>query len=134
MATVKIAGDAVIITSSLKLEEIRNVQKYRPKALVLISDEGEGEEPVFAIGFTTGSGSINEVGVSFGRVSPDGSGRASLTIFMAPAEDADIKAEVAEKFGGALMKLNKLEAQLPAVLAEIAAERARVLENIEVLP
>lgn len=44
----------------------------------------------------------------------------------------DIKEWVADRIGRAIINLNKLEEKLPAVLDEIAAEKAQVMSNITV--
>lgn len=131
MAKITIAGDAVIVTSALTLEDIRKIEKYRPKALVLT--EGDENEPVFAIGTTEGAGNINSVGVSFGRETRDGRGFATVTMCIAPEEGEDVVEFVADKIGGAIMNLNKLEATLPQVLTEINLERAEIMRNITVM-
>ena len=48
------------------------------------------------------------------------------------ATDGDIKEWVADRIGTAIINLNKLEEKLPAVLEEIAAEKAEVMSNITV--
>ena len=48
MAKIVIAGDAVIVTSTMKLEDIKTIAKYRPKALTLMGGE-DGKEPIFAV-------------------------------------------------------------------------------------
>lgn len=131
MAKIVIAGDAVVVTSSLKLEEIRTVEKYRPNELVLKGGE-DGKEPIFAIGVTDGCGNINEVGASFGRETHDEEKLASITMCTGAGITGDIKEWVAERIGGAIIKLNKLEEKLPAVLEEIEAENAEVMSNITV--
>jgi hypothetical protein len=131
MAKIVIAGDAVVVTSSLKLEEIRTVEKYRPNELVLKGGE-DGKEPIFAIGVTDGCGNINEVGASFGRETHDEEKLASITMCTGAGITGDIKEWVAERIGGAIIKLNKLEEKLPAVLEEIEAEKAEVMSNITV--
>lgn len=131
MAKIVIAGDAVVVTSSLKLEEIRTVEKYRPNELVLKGGE-DGKEPIFAIGVTEGCGNINEVGASFGRETHDEEKLASITMCTGAGITGDIKEWVAERIGGAIIKLNKLEEKLPAVLEEIEAEKAEVMSNITV--
>lgn len=131
MAKITIAGDAVVITSSMKLEDIQAIAKYRPNELFLKGGE-DGKEPIFAIGTTTGAGNISTVGASFGREAIDGTKKAIITMVMngAPVENA--KEWVADKLGGAIINLNALEAKLPAVLEAIAAEKATVMENIEI--
>lgn len=131
MAKVLIAGDAVVVKSSMKLEDIKTIAKYRPNELILKGGE-DGKEPVFAIGTTTGCGSINEIGASFGRESNDEHKLAIITMCTGEEVTGDIKNWVADHIGGALIKLNKLEEKLPAVLKEIAEEKATVMGNISV--
>ena len=130
MAKIVIAGDAVVITSSMKLTDIQTIQKYRPKELVLKGGE-DGKEPIFAIGVTTGCGSINEVGASFGRASHDDEKFATITM-VTEGVAGDAKEWVADRIGGAIINLNKLEEKLPAVLAEIEGQKAEVMSNITV--
>lgn len=130
MAKIVIAGDAVVITSSMKLADIQTIQKYRPKELVLKGGE-DGKEPIFAIGVTNGCGSINEVGASFGRASHDDEKFATITM-VTEGVAGDVKEWVADRIGGAIINLNKLEEKLPAVLAEIEGQKAEVMSNITV--
>lgn len=129
MAKIIIAGDAVVVTSALKLEEIRKVEKYRPKALYLMGGE-DGKEPIFRVG-TSKKGSIGEYGIEFASATHDDEKLASITVG-APVAAGDIKDAVAEFYGPIIMNLNKVEAAIPAVLDEIDAEKAAVLENIQV--
>ncbi len=130
MAKIVIAGDAIVITSSMKLEDIQTIQKYRPKELVLKGGE-DGKEPIFAIGVTNGAGNINEVGASFGRASHDDEKFATITM-VTDGVTGDVKEWVADRIGGAIINLNKLEEKLPAVLAEIEGQKAEVMGNITV--
>ena len=131
MAKVVVAGEAVVITSSLKLEDIKNIAKYRPGELTLKGGEN-GKEPIFAIGVTTGAGSINQNGASFGREASDGSKLATITMIAEGQKPGNIKEWVADTLGGALVNLNALEAKLPEVLDAIAAQKATVMANITV--
>lgn len=130
MAKIIIAGDAVVITSAMKLEDLRNIKKYRPDALVLKGGE-DGKEPVFAVGVTQGNGDINQYGATFGTATRDDEKLATITM-VAPGIDGDIKEFVADKLGSALMSLNKLEETLPGVVQSIAAEKEQVLNAITV--
>ena len=123
MAKIVIAGDAVVVKSELKLEDIKTIEKYNAKALTLMGGD-EGKEPIFALGTTTGTGSINSVGASFGK--------AVITMVMQGVPTEKAKDWVADTLGAALMNLNTLEAKLPEVLAGISAQRATVMENISV--
>ena len=125
MAKIVIAGDAVVVKSELKLEDIKTIEKYNAKALTLMGGD-EGKEPIFA----TGTGSINSVGASFGKADSDG--KAVITMVMQGVPTEKAKDWVADTLGAALMNLNTLEAKLPEVLAGISAQRATVMENISV--
>ena len=131
MAKITITGDAVVVKSTLTLKDIETVEKYRPEALVLMGGD-DGKEPIFAIGTTDGCGSINTMGASFGRETHDEGKFACITMIFGCQAEGDIKEWVADKIGRAVMHLNKLEEQIPAVLGEIAAEKAEILESITV--
>lgn len=130
MAKIVIAGDAVVITSALKLEDIRKVEKYRPNALYLMGGE-DGKEPIFRVG-TAKKGSLSEYGIEFAAETHDDEKLASITLVNNCACGADVKECVAEDIGPIVMNLNKVEAAIPAVLEEIAVEKAAILANISV--
>ena len=129
MAKIVIAGDAVVVKSELKLEDIKTIEKYNAKALTLMGGD-EGKEPIFALGTTTGTGSINSVGASFGKADSDGKAVITMVMQNVPTEKA--KDWVAGTLGAAITNLKALEDKLPAVLAAIAAEKAAVMESITV--
>lgn len=130
MAKITIAGDAVVVTSAMKLEDIKTIAKYRPDALILKGGE-DGKEPIFKLGVGTGAGSINKYGAEFGSATHDDEKLAVMTL-ICRADGGDIKEAVADTIGSCVMTLNKLEATLPAVLDEIAAEKQEILSNITV--
>ena len=93
MAKVTIAGKAVVITSDLKFDDLENVKKYQPKALVLMGGE-DGKEAVFAASIVPGStGKVGKFGVEFGEKSVDGF--ATMTL-VAPSGVEDMKEYVAD--------------------------------------
>ena len=131
MAKIIVAGEAVVITSSMKLADLETIKKYNPKALVLMGGE-DGKEPVFCIGVNRGkTGSINQFSVDFGAETRDDKKLATMTL-MTSGVTGDVKEFVADEYGAALMLLNKLEATLPAALEAIAADKKAILENITV--
>ncbi len=129
MAKIVIAGDAVVVKSELKLEDIKTIAKYQPKALVLMGGE-DNKEQLFRIGVTTDAGDINVNGASFGKADADG--KATITMVMTGVPTEKAKDWVADKLGAAIMNLNALEGKLPEVLSGISAQRATVMENISV--
>lgn len=133
MAKITIAGDAVVITSTKKLEDIKTLEKYRPKALTLFGTNEDGKrEAVFAVGTTNGAGSITEYGASFGSAAHDGSGLATITLPVPAGAGADMKQAVADQIGVAIINLNKVEAQVDSALASVKADKDAVMETITV--
>lgn len=130
MAKITVAGDAVVVTSAMKLEDLRTIAKHRPKSLILLGGD-DGKEPVFAIAPTNGAGCINSVGAEFGTETRDENKLATITM-IAPRIEGDIVEYVTDQLGTALMNLNKLEAKLPEVIAEIKNELAAVKSAITV--
>ena len=131
MAKITIVGNAVVVTSSLKLEDIAKVAKYRPEALILKGGE-DGKEPVFRIGVGS-CGTINKYGAEFDGETHDEEKLATITLLAEVYGDApDIKEAVADTIGSWVVTLNQLEAQIPAVLQEIDTAKAEILANITV--
>lgn len=129
MAKVIIAGNAVVINSSMKLDDLKMIAKYRPDALTLMGGEKK-DEPVFSIFVADGNGSINSVGAVFGEETRDDAKLATMTMVVKP--NGDVKEYVADELGSALINLSKLEETLPSVIEEIKAERASILDSIEI--
>ena len=129
MANCKKFGEAVVITSAAKLEDIRKIEKYRPDALVVLGGE-DGKEPIFAVGLSSKrSGSINSFSIDFGGCNEDGFAQVTVS-YCGPNEN--VKAHLADSIGPQIAMLGKLEQGWPAVIAEIDAEMASIMANIEV--
>ena len=118
-ANVSVAGAAAIITSGLK--------KYRPEALTLYDED---DEPIYAIDYDEGPGSINRNGAVFGAAT-NADGYATITVVLDPAEE-DKKQLVIDKLGAALLKLNELETGLAGLDEELSAEEAEILSHITI--
>lgn len=131
MAKVTIVGNAAVITSTIKYEDIKTVAKYRPAELILKGGD-DGKEPIFAIAAVDGNGDINANGAVFGGATRDEDKYAYITMVVDADDDTDVKELVADQLGGALVNLAKLEEKLPAVIDEINDERASVLDRITV--
>ena len=130
MAKITIVGDALVVTSAKTLEAIKTLEKYRPKALRLYETDEDGKkQEAFVVGSTKGNGSINQYGASFNGVTHDDQKLATITMQI-PAGTTDAVEYAAEKIGVAIIMLNKVEAQIDEALAEVAAEKATVRENI----
>lgn len=133
MANVKIVGDAAVLTSQIKLEDIKLIENTNPRALSIFGEEDGHEVALFTIGTakTAGfAGCVTKAGITFSKASRDG-GYAQIT-FPVPEGEGDPKELIAAKIGVALMNLNKIEAYLPDVLNDITAAKAAMLDCIEV--
>lgn len=131
MAKVTIAGNAVVITSSMKLADLATIKKYRPKALRLMGGENNKEE-LFVIDVgDKAPGSLNSVGAAFCETTNDDAKMACITITLNGVQ-GNVKEYVADKYGEALIHLNALEAKLPDVLKEIAEQKTGIMANITV--
>ena len=132
MAKVVIAGDAVVVTSSKKLEDIKTLERYNPKSLSLYEpyDNGKMVE-TFRVGSTEGAGAIGKFGISFGSATHDENGYATVTMLL-PDGVEDAVGYVADAIGYSVMKLNKIEEGINLALGVVEAEKEAILQNITV--
>lgn len=131
MAKITVIGDAMVITSSKRFEDIMLLEKYRPKALALYSEDGKDE--IFRVGTTNNAGSINTYGASFGSVSHDGQELATITLGIPSGIDStEVEDYVEDVVGTAILNLNKVEEQIDDAIEEVWAERAEIRQNITI--
>jgi len=130
MAKIVVAGEAVIITSSIKFDDLKMVEKYRPEALILKGGD-DGKKPLFAIA-TNAVGSFNRSGIEFNSSTRDDDKLASVTLYYKGDDNDDIVEKIVDQLGSAIMSLNKIEAALPDVIAEINSEREAVRSGITI--
>lgn len=128
MSKVSISGASVVITSSIKLSDLQTIAKFRPNALNLMGGKN-GDELQFSVGLSKNAGCISNVGAFFGTET--NGGFATITMLI---EDfgGDKKEYIFNNFGGALAKLNELEATLPAVLDEVATQKEAIEASVTV--
>lgn len=130
-AVVKIVGGACVVESSATLEDLKMLKKFRPNSLILFEEKGGKKEPVFAVGVTSGAGSINEYGVSFGSVASADS-KATVTM-MIPEGTTDPKKWAEDRIGVSILNLNKIEDGFEEAIADVAREKAAVAAAITVM-
>lgn len=132
MAKITIAGNAAVITSELKLEDVKMVAKYRPEALILKGGK-DNEETLFRIAVSVcGIGEIGKYGACFDEVSRSEGGAATVTMTIDGIGDKDVKEYIADTYGSAIAKLNAIEEKLPGVVAEITEQKQAVIDSITV--
>ena len=76
MAKIKTLGDAVVVVSTLKFEDIKFLEKYRKDALALKGGE-DNKEIIFRVG-ASGTPSANEYGITFEGATRDEAKQAIL--------------------------------------------------------
>ena len=104
MATITIAGNSYVVTSTVSMTDLELVKKHRPKALKIVDEETK--EELFAVG--VGGNSISDYGISFSGVTNDEKKLATVTMSI-PSDVEDAKEYVAEKTGAAVVNLNRIE-------------------------
>lgn len=130
MAKTKIFGEAIVVTSTIKLEDLKKVERYSCNSLILKGGE-DGKQPIFGVCVAKeGMGNISSISVSFAPTTRNAEGYATVTMTI-PDGVADAKEWVVDKFGGALMYLAELEKALPAVVEKIKADAKAVADSIE---
>lgn len=128
---INVNGNAIVVTSALKLEDIKTVEKFRPEALEVYGGK-DGKELVFSIGTTKGEGSISKYGISFGAGNLTGTGEACVTVMPKDVSADKVKEYIADNWGGALMHLKALETSVAAVLGEINTQKQAVMDSVTI--
>lgn len=128
---ITINADAYAITSDLKVADIELLKKYDPDALKVKDEDGNEK---FAVSYQEGKACIAPFGVTFGGVSRDGEGKATITgAIPSEAKTTDAaKNYIAEKIGGVIAYLRDLEESVPAAAEAVRANRQSIIDAIDV--
>lgn len=124
---VKIAGNAMILTSTLKFATIQKMEKYNNNALCLVELNKDEEVEVFRINTGKFSG-VSKYGITFAEVNKDGYAVATILF---PEGVTDKKAYIKDNFGTTLFMLADLEAAVETACAELEAAYAQLDDDIE---
>lgn len=127
MAKIKVTGNAAVITSAIKFADIEKAEKYRPDALKLKDEEGKNEIFAISIGINP---QANGYGIVFDGKTHDENGYATYTQLI-PCIEEGLEEAIADFYGEAILKLNKLEEVFDARIKEIDDERKAILSQIE---
>lgn len=126
----EVKGNALIVTSSMKAEDLLKIKKAKPEALALTEENDGVKSMVFFVDVALGGEPcIEPEFIVFDGTTHDAEKYATATILLR-GDIGDPRETVAELFGAELMKLRRLEATLPAVLETVQAEHAALLECI----
>ena len=124
---IKIAGNAIVLTSKIKFDTIKKLEKYVPNALVLVSTNEEEQKEVFRIA-TGKTGSISKYGIVFATANKDGFATITTNI---PEEITEKKEYVKDNYALILAMLKDIEAVAETNLAEFEADYEKLDEEIE---
>lgn len=129
--TVSIVGPVAIIASQLTVEQIKQIEKYRPDALVVVDKD---ENPLFKMTVAKNSkGSLNKYGAAFSTAGTS-DGSSTITIDLPEGKYNEAGAQwVAEEFGGPLNFIRKLEENAILQLDDISNEVTEIKNLIQVV-
>lgn len=131
MAKLTITGNAAVITSGLKTEDIKKVAKYNPAGMVVVNKDDEGKKKeVFRIAYDEKGGSLNQNGACFNAT--NSAGFATLTVDMGTMDADKREAAAKEKFGYGLIALNALEASFGEAVKKVTSDFDAMAKNISV--
>ena len=124
---VKITGNAVVLTSALKLATIKKLEKYNPDSLCLCKQVGEDTEEIFRIS-TGASSSIQKFGIVFAEEDKDG--YATATVLLPNGIKGSKKDFVKENFYTVLLMLKDIEDASAIVCADLEKAFAKLDKEI----
>lgn len=129
---IKVNGNVVVLESSLKMEDLAKVAKYRREELSVKGGK-DNEQVLFTVmPAAAGGDGLTDKAAFF---APALNGKASITISDIPAS-AKVNAEtlkgyIADTVGAAKGYIEKLEVKLPKIVEEINAQRAALMQGID---
>jgi hypothetical protein len=124
---VTIVGNAFVLTSSIKLETIKKLEKYNSDALVVCTRKEDEIVEVFRV-MSGKKGSICNAGVVFATANKDGFATVTDTI---PENVKDKKQWVKDHYANVLFMLKGLESTIDDMEADIDKAFAELDEMIE---
>lgn len=119
---ITVNGNALVLTSETKMEDIELLKKVNPDALKLKDKDGN---EIFAIGAGT-NGGISKNGVVFDGATRDDDAFATVTVTV-PANVGNVADWVAEKVMPVWASLEKVAEQVKAATETYAADKAALL-------
>lgn len=129
-AEITVLGEAAVLTSSMKLEDIQMLKKYNPKVLSVF--DSETKEESFRVSVSAGgAGMANKYGISFSPTA-NANGYAQVTINL-PEDHGDVMDYLEDHFGEALLYLNDIEANADEAIAATKDHRRTVRNQIRIL-
>lgn len=102
---VQIVGNAFMVVSKLKLETIKNLEKYENNALCLKDYSNDEEKEIFRIS-TGKTASISKFGITFAEENKEGLATATMLF---PTNITNKRQFIKDNYGKVLLLLNDVE-------------------------
>lgn len=132
MAKVNVIGNVMVITSKLKLKDLKDIKIYQPESLEFFNKDGIVDFRV-DIAHPGGQDFITRYGVVFSNVTLDPDGYATCTVPLDIYTDQqDIKQMIVVDHGRTLMMLNNIEDRLLEILQQINEEKENIQGQITI--
>lgn len=125
MANIKVIGDAMVVTSAIKMEDIKLLQRLDADSLVA---RDKNDEPVYAV-FTGDSGFMGGTGIRF--TGADNNGFATVTILLPPATQAQREEFIKENYAMAITALQTMEELLAEYLVDFKAKYNEAMQAVK---
>ena len=116
-------GKALVITSSLKVEDIKRAERICPDALILRDEE---KDPIFKVSTYEKGVGIGAYGIIFD--SKNAAGEAQMTILQ---ETPMTKEKLADSYGLCFIRLTEVEAQFAVTYGEASRALTAAVADVE---
>lgn len=129
----KIVGTALVVTSSVKTEEIKELAARCPDALNLYEGEGDKKNMIFNVSLSRdGDAELQDFCIVFNGSTHDAAKKATATVMLRGDLGPDPKETIADIYGVCLKNLKKWEEGVPAAMTKVRADHAALVGLIEV--
>lgn len=123
---IQIVGNAVLLTSKLKLDTIKKIEKFNKDLLCLTEIKDDEVKELFRINVGK-TASLSKYGVTFTNANAEG---YACTTFLLPNNVKDRKEYIKEEYGTALFMLSDLEDAIATAESEINAAFEKLNDDI----
>lgn len=129
MAKINVTGEVMILTSTLKLADIQQLERQNPDALVKKDENGD---EIFRVA-TGNIGKINNIAAVFSGETRDERKLATITVAIPDGVEGDIREVIADSIGNAINNIAEIERRAEEILPEMRRKRASLIASIEVI-
>lgn len=129
---IRVLGTTLMVSTEVSLEQLKELTARKPDALKLVEENDGKKAELFRVSVGQ-TAQLNHFGATFTGVTNNEPKVAMLTIDIgSKPEDANVKDYIADKYGAAILNLQKVETQFKPALDEIASERATLAGLIDI--